>query len=395
MKTASKYLSVFLAILMICAILPFSAFAKEDVITIEDTGPWGPSWANAYNLGWHYASDFNTDTITSITCGMKAADGKIIVEYTAGAEQLAWQKDNGYINASTKQSSAPFYQEYNGKAIAEGADDDWTVTLGEGFCEWKPATFYITVVAGGETYNASRAYTGAYATPAENPHVSVVKNDKAATATEDGYTGDKVCKYCGKVFEKGEVIPANGHKCPFNDISSSGYHDWIEQAEAAGIINGYPDGSFRPNAFVTRAQFITMLYRVANTPKASAVLSFKDNGDIADAYKDAVVWGVENKVILGYPDGNFMPNQCISRAQMATFMYRYLKNVKEYDFGTISPITFSDKGDIAADYTEAVNAIVSAGIMNGLTTTLFVPNGTANRGMAATVMIRMYDLLNK
>ena len=394
MKTASKYLSVFLAILMICAILPFSAFAKENVITIEDTGPWGEAWPNAYNLGWHYASDFDTSTITSITCGMKDADGKIIVEYTASEDQLAYQNENGYITAS-KQSSAPFYQEYDGTAIPEGPDKDWTVTLGEGFCTWEPATFYITVVAGDETYDASREYTGAYAEPVEDPHVAVVKNDKAATATAEGYTGDKVCKYCGKVFEKGEVIPAAGHICPFSDIGGSGYHDWIEQAEAAGIINGYPDGSFRPNAFVTRAQFITMLYRAAKTPEAGAVLSFKDNGDIAEAYKDAVVWGVENEIILGYPDGTFMPNQCISRAQMATFMYRYLKNVEEYDFGTISSITFSDKGDIAADYTEAVNAIVSAGIMNGLTTTLFLPNGTANRGMAATVMIRMYDLLNE
>ena len=394
MKTASKYLSVFLAILMICAILPFSAFAAEDVITIEDTGPRGEAWPNAYNLGWHYASDFDTSTITSITCGMKDADGELIVEYTASGDQLKYQNENGYITA-TKQSSAPFYQEYDGTAIPEGADYDWTVTLGEGFCTWQPATFYVTVVAGGETYKASRAYSGAYAEPVEDPHVIVTENDKAATATEDGYTGDKVCKYCGKVFEKGEVIPANGHKCPFNDISQSGYHDWIEKAADAKIVNGYPDGSYRPNAFVTRAQFITMLYRAVGAPEASTELSFKDKGDIADAYKDAVVWGVENEIILGYADGNFMPNQCISRAQMATFMYRYLKNVAEYDFGTISAVTFSDKGDVAADYAEAVNAIVSAGIMNGLTTTLFVPNGTANRGMAATVMYRMYALLNE
>lgn len=225
-------------------------------------------------------------------------------------------------------------------------------------------------------------------------HDTEVKGAKAATETEDGYTGDKVCKTCGATIEKGKTIPATGHTCPFTDIKDSGYHDWIEQAEKVGIINGYPDKTYRPNANVTRAQFITMLYRAVGSPEASGKLSFTDNGSIAAPYMDAVVWGVENNIILGYTDNTFRPDQEISRAQMATFMYRYMKNVAKYDFGKVTETSFADKADIANPYVDAVNAIVSVDIMNGMTKTTFAPNATANRGMAATVMLRMYNLLS-
>lgn len=184
----------------------------------------------------------------------------------------------------------------------------------------------------------------------------------------------------------------NPNADPFNDIAFSGYHDSIVEAAELGIINGYPDGSFRPNANVTRAQFITMLWRTAGSPEAGVSLDFKDGGSIADAYYDAVLWGVDKGIIQGYNDGSFRADESISRAQMATFMYRYLKNVAEYDFGEVLPAGFDDAGSIAAPYRDAVNAIISAGIMNGTGNNLFSPNVCANRGMAATVLLRMHKL---
>ena len=183
---------------------------------------------------------------------------------------------------------------------------------------------------------------------------------------------------------------------PFNDIGNSGYRDWIFEAAEKGIINGYADGSYRPNALVTRAQFITMLWRAAGSPESKlGALDFSDASTVSTPYVAAVKWGVENKIIQGYGDDTFHPDQTINRAQMATFMYRYLKNVAGYDFGEVKPCSFNDAGDIAAPYLDAVNAIVSAGIMNGTSATTFAPNSSANRGMAATVILRVYNLLNK
>ena len=187
-----------------------------------------------------------------------------------------------------------------------------------------------------------------------------------------------------------EKLPAD----PFTDISTSGYYKYIIGAADAGIIAGYPDGSYRPNNIVTRAQFITMLYRAASSPEVkSTELEFSDASAVAKDFAIAVAWGVENRVITGYADNTFRPNQNISRAQMATFMYRYMKSIVGYDFGEVKPCGFADADQIAAPYVDAVNAIVSAGVMNGMNATTFAPNGTANRGMAATVMLRVYELV--
>ena len=136
-----------------------------------------------------------------------------------------------------------------------------------------------------------------------------------------------------------------------------------------------------------------MLYRAAGSPEVkSTTLKFADASEVAKDFATAVAWGVENRVIAGYGDNTFRPNQSISRAQMATFMYRYMKNVIGYNFGEVKPCGFADTNQIAAPYVDAVNAIVSAGVMNGMNAAAFAPNNTANRGMAATVMLRVYEL---
>ncbi len=221
-----------------------------------------------------------------------------------------------------------------------------------------------------------------------------VRDAKPATCTEDGYSGDIYCADCGKLLKKGTVIPANHDSDPFNDIAESGYHDYIIEASELGITNGYDDGSFKPNKAVSRAQFVTMLWRAAGEPSAEKTeLAFTDAEDVAEPFTAAVAWGVENGIINGYGDGSFKPNKAVSRAQMATFVYRYMKNVAEYDFGEVKAAEFDDAAEIAAQFVDAVNALASAGIMKGVTANTFAPNGEAVRGAAATVLVRMVHLL--
>ncbi|MCF0138332.1 MAG: S-layer homology domain-containing protein [Oscillospiraceae bacterium] len=197
-----------------------------------------------------------------------------------------------------------------------------------------------------------------------------------------------------RVNDRANVVCGDVAADPFTDIADSGYRTWIVEAADVGIISGYADGTFRPNAVVTRGQFVTMLYRAAGSPETDGDISFTDAGDIYAGYKSAVVWGVENGIIAGYTDGSFKPNQSISRAQMAAFLYRYLVNVENYDFGEVKDMTFADKDSIASAYYDAVAAIVSEGIMYGTSSDTFAPNGTANRGMAATVILRVYNTLH-
>lgn len=184
----------------------------------------------------------------------------------------------------------------------------------------------------------------------------------------------------------------------FTDIGNSGYREGIELAAAAGIINGYADGTFKPNAQVTRAQFITMLYRAAGSPtvkipegKTEIELGFTDADTISDAYKMAVAWGVENGIIKGYEDNTFRPNQAISRAQMATMLYRYL--VQKYGSAPDelkATYNFTDKDDIAAPFVEAVNVMANKGLLKGYADGHFGPDETATRGQAATILVRIF-----
>ena len=184
----------------------------------------------------------------------------------------------------------------------------------------------------------------------------------------------------------------------FTDIDNSGYREGIELAAAAGIINGYADGTFQPNAQVTRAQFITMLYRAAGSPeveipegKTEIELGFTDADTISDEYKTAVAWGVQNGIIKGYEDNTFRPNQAISRAQMATMLYRYLVQKD----GPVSDelkatYDFTDKDDIAAPFVEAVNVMANKGLLKGYADGHFGPDETATRGQAATILVRIF-----
>ena len=179
----------------------------------------------------------------------------------------------------------------------------------------------------------------------------------------------------------------------FTDIDNSGYREGIELAAAAKIVEGYADGTFHPNAQVTRAQFITMLYRAAGSPegKTEIELGFTDADTINDVYKTAVAWGVQNGIIKGYEDNTFRPNQAISRAQMATMLYRYLvqKHGPAPD-ELKATYDFTDKDDIAAPFVEAVNVMANEGLLKGYADGHFGPDETATRGQAATILVRIF-----
>lgn len=192
------------------------------------------------------------------------------------------------------------------------------------------------------------------------------------------------CTICGKT--KTETLPA----LPFSDIAGSGYKAAISEAADKGIVAGFEDGSFKPNAKVTRAQFITMLYRAAGSPEVTKTeLGFSDAADIAAPYKLAVAWGTENGIIKGYNDGSFKPDQEISRAQMAAFACRYLTGLG-YEFGG-SELSFTDAGSISASYIDAVKAMASVGIIKGFDDGHFGPDETAVRGQAAAILLRVTD----
>ena len=124
----------------------------------------------------------------------------------------------------------------------------------------------------------------------------------------------------------GSPEPDNGAN-PFADVSESGacapYYKAILWAAEKGITTGFDDTHFKPFDSVTRAQFVTFLWRYeGKLPPTAGSLSFTDAAQIAAPYREAVAWGAENGIISGYPDGSFRPNNPCTRAHVTTFLYR-------------------------------------------------------------------------
>jgi len=171
----------------------------------------------------------------------------------------------------------------------------------------------------------------------------------------------------------------------YTDVSpSAGYYDAVMYVTENGLMNG-TGASFAPSANMTRAMFVTMLYRLAGSPEVDVAAAFTDVAAGA-WYADAVAWAVTEGITTGVSDTAFAPDSAMTRQQMAAFIYRYYKTPE-----VSGELTFSDSGTIADWAKDAVLYCYEGGLMNGVTDTTFVPGGTANRAMGATVLARMHS----
>ena len=148
-----------------------------------------------------------------------------------------------------------------------------------------------------------------------------------------GYTATEFCP--GNPCTRGQVVTflwraagcpePTGDTSMFNDASSiaSPYRKAVAWAVENGITTGFADGTFRPNDSVTRAQFVTFLWRYENKPATSgSIAGFTDAASISGPYQQAVAWAVEKGITTGYNDGSFRPNATCTRWAVVLFMYR-------------------------------------------------------------------------
>ena len=181
-------------------------------------------------------------------------------------------------------------------------------------------------------------------------------------------------------------------KTPFADVAAgSWYEDAVSYVYNEGLMNGTTDTAFSPEQSISRAMFVTMLYRLAGMPGVETTASglFTDCGDDL-WYSNAVVWAVENGITTGLTDTTFVPNQPLTREQMAVFIYRYIEYMGGgYSAEVPTATVFSDNAAIQSWAVEAVSFCSENGLMGGTTTTTFDPALTASRAMGAIVLERL------
>ena len=245
-------------------------------------------------------------------------------------------------------------------------------------------------------------------TVAAHEHTKVIDTPAvAATCTKDGCTEGSHCSECGEVLSKSEVIPATGHKLVYKVCSVCGYEvpfpfvdvsktDWfyndVKYVWQHDIMNGVSDTKFAPETSMTRAMFVTVLYRLEGSPDVTGMATppFTDIGakNFDWAY-NAIVWAYNTGVTTGTSATTFAPGVAISRQEIVTMFYRYAGSPAVSG----SPI-FGDSSVISSWARDAVQWAKSFGVVNGYPNGNFGPVDATTRGQMAA-MIHRYMQLTK
>ena len=237
-------------------------------------------------------------------------------------------------------------------------------------------------------------------------HTKVVDTPAvAATCTKDGCTEGSHCSECGEIISKSEVIPATGHNyvykvcanCgdeipfPFVDVAkTSWYYGNIKYVWQHDIMNGVSDTKFAPESSMTRAMFVTVLYRLEGSPSVEGLATppFTDIGasNYSWAY-NAIVWAYNTGVTKGTSATTFAPGAAITRQEIVTMLYRYAGSP-----AVSGSLIFGDSSVISSWARSAVQWANSIGVITGYPNGNFGPVDATTRGQMAAIVHRYMQL---
>lgn len=179
----------------------------------------------------------------------------------------------------------------------------------------------------------------------------------------------------------------------FKDVENgSWYEEAVKFTAQKNIFGGTGDGNFEPDQTLTRGMLVTLLHRLENTPKA-------ENANFEDVaqdmwYFDAVNWAKETQITTGTENGKFDPEANITRQQLAAMLFRYAnhKNLVSKQPSADVLEAFADYADVSEYSKQAVAWAVEAGILNGTPEKTLNPQATATRAETAVILMRFCKL---
>ena len=179
-------------------------------------------------------------------------------------------------------------------------------------------------------------------------------------------------------------------ECPFTDIDNHWAKQYILTAYQAGLVNGTTDTTFAPEVKLSRASFVTLLYRLNGSPAAEGDLPFTDVG--STWFTDAVTWGYTNGVVTGKSATTFDPNGQITRQELAVMLMRYAKLTGMDVSASNSLEGYADTDLVAGWAKEAMQWAVAEGFITGRSGNLLAPTEVCSRAEAATILVRFAGL---
>lgn len=191
--------------------------------------------------------------------------------------------------------------------------------------------------------------------------------------------------------EQMEIGPHKSH-CPsaaFEDLDvNAWYHEATDFTIARGYMNGVSATGFAPGSSLTRAQAVTVLYRMEGEPETTAENPFTDVA-ANKYYTEAVIWAAENQIVKGMDATHYAPNTAVTREQLVTILARYAA-FKGADVSAEADPDFPDVGQVSHYAMSAMAWAVERGLICGIDGMLS-PKGTASRAQFATVIMRFCE----
>lgn len=162
-----------------------------------------------------------------------------------------------------------------------------------------------------------------------------------------------------------ETYGARSSSLPFRDVSSSSwFYDDVVYVYEAGLMDGISSTEFAPNASLTRAEVVTVLYRLDGSPAVDGGSAFTDVPDGA-FYSKPVAWASQNGIVEGVGNHEFLPKKSITREQIATIFYRYYAGYLGNSAPSSSLSGYTDQGSVSGFAREPMAWAVYSGLIRG------------------------------
>ncbi len=212
--------------------------------------------------------------------------------------------------------------------------------------------------------------------------------DKLNKAYKDLKLADKLAEEAEKINQDHKVLVRNSSYQNMTDIKSHWARDFIKYCMDRGYLVGTSITNFSPNRPTTRAEFVTVLSRLAGIKEEN----YKKNKftDVPKGvyYEAAVNWAQEKKIVEGTGSSRFAPDQTMTREEMATILDRYFQVTKK-NYGNRGALYFKDQGEMSIWAADSVRRMTQAGILHGTDRNTFEPKSSFTRAELATVIYQL------
>ena len=335
---------------------------QQFTATVTGTGDYNEK------VAWTVSGNNSTGTTISTTGLLTVAAGETAATLTVKATAAGEDNKSGTATVTVTQPDP---------------DEPWNPgggTTGNRYC-------YLTFeTRGGSEIDSLRVKLG------ETVSLDEYLSERAGFDFAGWYSDDSFAERVDELYMNGSKTVCAAWE-PFDDAGRGDwFYDSVVYVYENGLMDGVSDTLFDPDGTVTRAQLVTMLWRLDGEPSVNYALPFTDVSG-GEWYAEAVRWAAGEGIVNGVSETEFAPNAAVTREQLAAILHRYAQH-KGYDVSigeSTNILSYSDFASISEYAISAMQWACGEGIITGVTESTLEPQGTATRAQSAAILMRFLE----